>query len=44
MALKGKSGVRAAVQIKYLSVVEETKSAYDDFLAYLTTFEKAVGE
>ena len=42
MALKGKSGVSAAVQIKALKVVDDIKSSYDDFLSELTSFEEAV--
>ena len=41
-ALQGKSGVRAASQIKCLNVVEETKMGYDDFLADVKTFEMAI--
>jgi len=43
-ALKGKSpeANKTAGQIKTLSVVEETKSAYDDFLLDLKNFEKAI--
>lgn len=44
-ALKAKSGgVRAAAQIKSLGVVEEIKSAYDDFLQDLKTAENAIGK
>mmetsp|Transcript_25230 Transcript_25230/g.54345 ORF Transcript_25230/g.54345 Transcript_25230/m.54345 type:complete len:236 (+) Transcript_25230:108-815(+) len=42
IALRRKSGSGAAAEIKSLSIVEETKSAYDDFLADLKTFEKAI--
>mmetsp|Transcript_33760 Transcript_33760/g.62131 ORF Transcript_33760/g.62131 Transcript_33760/m.62131 type:complete len:205 (+) Transcript_33760:96-710(+) len=43
-AMKGKSGAKTAGQIKSLRTVEETKSAYDDFLGDLKTFEKAIGK
>jgi len=42
-AMQGKSGTKAVVQVKARSVVEETKSAYDDFLADLTRAEEAIG-
>ena len=41
-AMQKKSGAQAAAQIKTLSAVEETKSAYDDFLAELRTTEQVV--
>ena len=34
-AMKGKYGVTAAAQVKILGAVEETKSAFDDFLSDL---------
>jgi len=44
IALKGKSGVTAAVQLKALKVVDDIKSSYDDFLHELTSFEETVGK
>lgn len=41
MALKGKSGVTAAVQLKALKVVDDIKSSYDEFLGQLTSFEES---
>ena len=41
-ALKGKSGVTAAVQLKALKVVDDIKSSYDEFLHELTSFEETV--
>ncbi|KAL7534300.1 hypothetical protein ACHAWF_004787 [Thalassiosira exigua] len=42
-ALKAKSGgAKAAARIKTLAVVEDVKSAYDDFLAALTAVENAI--
>eukprot|EP00984_Skeletonema_dohrnii_P003136 scaffold1046_cov136-Skeletonema_dohrnii-CCMP3373.AAC.1 len=38
--LKGKLGATAAAQIKSSKVVDETKSAYDDFLMDAKTLEK----
>lgn len=39
-ALKGKLGATAAAQIKSSKVVDEIKSAYDDFLMDVETLEK----
>lgn len=39
---RGKAGATTSEEIKSLSTVEETKSAYDDFLADLKTFEMAI--
>jgi hypothetical protein len=41
-ALKGKLGATAAAQIKSSTVVDETKSAYDDFLMDIKTVESAL--
>lgn len=38
--LKGKLGATAAAQIKSSKIVDETKSAYDDFLLDVKTMEK----
>ena len=42
MALKGKSGVKAAVQLKSLKVVDDIKSSYDVFLSELASFEETI--
>jgi len=42
VALKGKSGVEAAVQVKALKVVDDVRSSYDDFLHDLVSFEEIV--
>ena len=44
MALKGKSGATAAVQLKALKVVDNIKYSYDDFLTTLTSFGETVGK
>jgi len=44
MALKGRSGVSAAVQLKALKVVDDIKYSYDGFLSELTSFEETIGK
>lgn len=41
-ALKGSLGSTAAAQIKLLEVIDDTMSAFDDFLAELSSLEMAV--